>query len=507
MNAKLSIIPEPAHIEYTKGFFKNLDNLVFQVDEKYEELIENLISRLNKYLDHEIELVDDDFKNEITVKVVFDEMVPHDEGYKMIINQKGITLNARSEKGVFYGFQTLQQLILINTQIPCCNIIDYPRFSWRGFMLDEARHFFGIEEVKKLLDVISLYKFNIFHWHLTDDQGWRIEIDEFPLLNEISSKRKGTSKGSRKLMADLDGDNNKINWTSVSGLYSKNQIREIIRYAKERFITIIPEIDFPGHVQAVLAAYPELSCTGGPFEVSVKFGVHKDVFCIGKEKVFDFSKKVFQEIMSLFPSKIIHAGGDEVPVRRYKNCPDCQALMKKAHLTNEKQLQPCFTNKIAKFLNDNDRILMGWNEILDDRLPDDIISQFWAGDFNITLDQIKKGRKTVMSDMRFVYLDYPYKLIPISQTYSYEPIPEKLAQDYRANILGVEACLWSEYVPDSETLEYQVFPRLIAVAETGWTLKDNKNYDSFKKRMHFALGILETMKLNYAKSDDFEIKY
>jgi len=507
MNELVNIIPYPVNVKYDNGYFTLLDEIIIQFDESLIKVANYLKNFAINYLNVNFKFSQSSAKHDKLIQIILsDEEIPP-EGYLLNIKSDSIQIMAKTSKGAFYGIQSLIQLLFSDSKIPCVSIIDYPRFSWRGFMLDEARHFFGMEEVKRLLDALALYKFNIFHWHLTDDQGWRIEIDEFPLLSEISSKRKGTSKGSRKLMADLDGNNNKINWTPVSGLYSKNQIREIIRYAKERFITIIPEIDFPGHVQAVLAAYPELSCTGGPFEVSVKFGVHKDVFCIGKEKVFDFSKKVFQEIMSLFPSKIIHAGGDEVPIRRYKNCPNCQALMKKEHLPNEKQLQPYFTDKIAKFFNNNDRILMGWNEILDDKLPEEVISQFWAGDFNVALKHLKKGRKTVMSDMRFVYLDYPYKLIPISQTYSYEPIPEKLAQDYRANILGVEACLWSEYVPDNETLEYQVFPRLIAVAETGWTLKDNKNYDSFKKRMPFALDILETMKINYAKSDDFEIQY
>ena len=507
MNELVNIIPYPVNVKYDKGYFTLSDEIIIQFDEKFIKVANYLKDFAKNYLHINFGFSQPYSKHEKLLQIIqSDEEIPP-EGYLLNINHDSIQIGAKTSKGAFYGIQSLIQLVINDSKIPNVSIIDYPRFVWRGFMLDEARHFFGMQEVKRLLDVMALYKFNIFHWHLTDDQGWRIEIDEFPLLSEISSKRKGTSKGSRKLMADLDGDNKKIDWIPVSGLYSKNQIREIIRYANDRFITVIPEIDFPGHVQAVLAAYPELSCTGGPFEVSVKFGVHKDVFCIGKEKVFDFSKKVFQEIMKLFPSKIIHAGGDEVPVRRYKNCLDCQALMKREHLTDEKQLQPYFTDKIARFFNENDRILMGWNEILNDKLPLDIISQFWAGDFNITLEHLKKGRKTVMSDMRYVYLNYPYKLNPISQTYNYDPIPEKLARDYHANILGIEACLWSEYVPDIETLEYQVFPRLIAVAETGWTLKENKNYDSFENRMPFTLKILETMKVKYAKSDNFEIQY
>ena len=507
MNELVNIIPYPVNVKYVDGYFTLLNEIFIQFDEDFIKAANYLKNFAKNYLNLTLEFSHSSSKHDKMIQIILsDEGVPP-EGYLLVIKSDSIQIRAKTSKGAFYGIQSLIQLLISGSKIPCVSIIDYPRFSWRGFMLDEARHFFGIREVKKLLDIMALYKFNIFHWHLTDDQGWRIEIDQFPLLNEISSKRKGTSKGSRKLIADLDGGDKKINGIPVSGLYTKSQIKEIIRYANERFITVIPEVDFPGHVQAVLAAYPELSCTGGPFEVSVKFGVHKDVLCIGKEKVLNFSKKIFQEIMSLFPSKIIHAGGDEVPVRRYKNCPDCQALLKREHLNDEKQLQPYFTDKIARFFNENDRILMGWNEILDDELPENVISQFWAGDFNNTLEHLKKGRKTVMSDMRFVYLNYPYKLTPISQTYNYEPIPKILAHDYHVNILGVEACLWSEYVPDAKTLEHQVFPRLIAVSETGWTLKENKSFDSFEYRLPFTLKILEKMKINYAKSNNFEIQY
>jgi hexosaminidase len=505
LNEFVNIIPCPVNVKYDEGYFTLSAEIDIQFDEDLIKEARYLKDFAKNYLNFNFGLSQSSFKNDKLIEIILsDENIPS-EGYLLNIKSDSIQIKAKTSKGAFYGIQSLIQLLIRETKISCAKIIDYPRFSWRGFMLDEARHFFGMEEVKKLLDVMALYKFNIFHWHLTDDQGWRIEIDEFPLLNEISSKRKGTSTGSRKLMADLDGDNKKINGVPVSALYTKSQIKEIIRYANDRFITIIPEVDFPGHVQAVLAAYPELSCTGGPFEVSVKFGVHKDVFCIGKEKTFDFSKKIFKEIISLFPSKIIHTGGDEVPVRRYKSCPDCQALMKNEQMTDEKQLQPYFTARLAKFLEENNRILMGWNEILNDDLPEKEISQFWAGDFNITVDHIKKGRKTVMSDMRFVYLNYPYKLTSISKTYNYEPIPENLTPIYHKNVLGIEACLWTEYVPDINTLEYQVFPRLIAISETGWTSKENKNYDSFKQRLPFSLKMLEKMKVMYAKSEEYEI--
>ncbi len=511
MAQKVMIIPEPVLTQVKEGYF-HLDNKTHILhDDQCAQIAAYLQKFMYSYckLNTPIDRLDSESKAIKSITISIDPTLSDllNEAYVLRVNEKGIIINSNTLQGNFYGIQTLKQLISKSFKIPCLEIEDYPRFSWRGFMLDEARHFFGMDEVKKILDSMALFKLNVFHWHLTDDQGWRIEIKHYPLLQEISSRREGTNTDKRKLMSDLQKDQSKTDKILVSGFYTQAQIKEIIQYATDRFITIIPEIDFPGHVQAVLAAFPELSCTGGPFEVSQNFGVHKDVFCIGKEEVFEFSKNVLIEVMNLFPSTLIHTGGDEVPIRRYKRCVNCQKLIKKEGLKNENQLQPYFTGKISKFIEEKGHRLMGWNEILNDDLGENAICQFWAGDFSMTIDHIKKGRDTIMSDMRYTYLNYPYKLTLTEQSYEYDPIPEDLPIEYHRHVLGIEACLWTEYIKNDEILEYQTFPRLLAIAETGWTLKRNKNLDSFMERLNILLKMLDYYKINYAKNGDFEVQF
>jgi hexosaminidase len=362
-------------------------------------------------------------------------------------------------------------------------------------MLDESRHFFGKDIVKKLLDQMARLKLNKFHWHLTDDQGWRIEIKKYPLLTEIGSKRKGTITPRNK----LDG-------IPVSGFYTQNDLKEIIAYAAERFIVIIPEIDVPGHTTALLASYPELSCTDGPFEVSTHFGIHKEVCCIGKEETFEVVQGILNEIIEIFPSEIIHTGGDETPTRRWKRCPICQERLEKEELEKEGDLQIYFTNRIADYLSSKGRRLMGWNEILNEKLSNKAVCQYWTFNFDTVLDHIRKGRDVIMSEMSAVYLNYPYKLIPLSKTYLYDPIPKNLEEKYHSYILGLEACLWAEFIPNIKRLEWQAFPRLIAVAETGWTPKKKKNFQSFLMRLDFYLKRLSYNEINFAKKEEFEKK-
>jgi hexosaminidase len=369
-------------------------------------------------------------------------------------------------------------------------------------MLDEARHFFGEEVVKKILDIMALLKLNTLHWHLTDDQGWRVEIKKYPLLTEISSKREGTIisqrflRSNQKIKAPIDA-------IPVSGYYTQQDLRELIQYATERFITIIPELDFPGHTTAALAAYPDLSCTGGPFKVSTRFGIHKDVLCIGKEKVFEFIQNVLNEIIEIFPSNIIHIGGDEAPNRRWKKCLDCQARIKDESLGSVDNLQVYFTNRITDYLGSKGKRIIGWNEILNDDLINNALCQYWINNFDKVLEHIRKGREVVMSEMKALYFDYPYRLIPLHQTYNYDPIPSNLEEKFHKNILGLEACLWTEYVKNKDKLEWQTFPRLIAVAETGWTPKNKRNFESFLSRLERFLPLLSALDVNYPKKEEF----
>lgn len=485
----LKIIPQPNKIEI-KGETLTLDeNFHILVSKETENLGLILKKMILPALDLDIEMESSDLDRagskiiRLTINDKYENL--GEEGYSLKINNDNIHLCANKEAGIFYAIQSLNQLLFpyINSNqidshkifLSCLSIEDYPRFKWRGFMLDEARHFQGREIVKKILDIMALLKLNIFHWHLTDDQGWRIQIKKYPELTEIGSKRTGTQIGG------FIGK--KIDPTPHEGYYKQDEIQEIIEFAKERYIEIIPEIEMPGHCSAALTTYPALSCTGGPFEIPQTFGIKKDVFCMGKEKVFQFLSEVLDEIIELFPSNIVHIGGDEVPKDRWKECPDCQKRVEEENLEDVKQLQSYFTNRIAKYLSSKGYLTMGWNQIINEKLIDEVIVQYWMGSKKKIRENLENGRKFVMSKFGHVYLDYKYEFTPLRKSYKYEPIPKKLDEKFHEKVLGIEAPLWTEWVPNHRRLFWQVFPRLTAVAETGWTLRENKDYNSFKKRL------------------------
>ncbi len=500
--SEISIIPEPVKIIPEDGEFILTNKTVILTDAQLKKNAEFLKKILTQATGFNLPIKEipprDKDSNVIILKVNDNNKKLKPEGYSLHISPTEINISAITPAGVFYGIQTLLQILPPEIEssnatnlvwaILCVKIEDYPRFPWRGFMLDESRHFFGKDVVKKLLDQMARLKFNKFHWHLTDDQGWRIEIKKYPLLTEIGSKRKGTITPQNR----LDG-------IPVSGFYSQNDLKEIIDYAAERFITIIPEIDVPGHTTAFIASYPELSCTGGPFEVSTHFGIHREVLCIGKEKTFQVVQDIFDEIIEIFPSEIIHTGGDETPTRRWKRCPDCQTRLNKEGLEKLGDLQVYFTNRIADYLSSQGCRLMGWNEILNEKLSKNAVCQYWFGQILEVIDHIRNGRDVIMSEMTAVYLNYPYKITPLIKTYQYDPIPNDLEEKYHQYILGIEACLWAEFVKDRKRLEWQVFPRLIAVAETGWTPKKKKNFNSFEKRLDSYLKRLEISGINYGQ--------
>ncbi len=515
---ELSIIPEPVNISSKEGAFTLNKKTLILTDLKLiaiaEQLKQVLLSTLGLNIAIKEDLQTKESNNVIILKTVNNEKQLKHESYSLIVSQDRIEIVASTPNGVFYGIQTMRQLIPLEAiggkninlefSIPCVVIEDYPRFKWRGFMLDVGRHFFTKSEVKKVLDLMAFLKLNKFHFHLTEDQGWRVEIKKYPLLTEIGSKREGTiaSQGSfrsnRKNKVPLDG-------VPVSGYYTQQDLIELIQYATERFITIIPELDFPGHTTAALAAYPELSCTGGPFKVSTRFGIHKEVLCIGKEKVFEFTQNVLNEIIEIFPSKIIHIGGDEAPKKRWKNCLDCQARIKNEELGSVENLQVYFTNRIADYLESKGKQIIGWNEILNDKLNENAICHYWTANLKQVLEHARLGREVVMSEMSAVYLNYPYKIIPLERSYNYEPIPNELEAKYHDKILGIEACLWTEFVKNKKTLEWQAFPRLIAIAETGWIPKNKKNFKTFQKRLETFNKWLDFFKVSYAKKEEFDI--
>ncbi|NVM01693.1 MAG: beta-N-acetylhexosaminidase [Candidatus Helarchaeota archaeon] len=507
----ISIIPKPVKMTVSSGQFTLNNETKILVDEncrangEYLKRILAPATGFNIPIEDSTKASSED--NIIMLKLDSKQKTINQEGYILKITQNAITLSAHASSGIFYGIQSLRQLFSENIEtpkfvdnidwtIPCVVIRDYPRFKWRGFMLDVGRHFFGREVIKQILDVMALLKMNVFHWHLTEDQGWRIEIKKYPKLISIGSKRKETQIGHFS-SKESDG-------IPHEGYFTQDDIKEIISYATERFITIIPEIEMPGHSKAALASYPELSCSGGPFEVATFFGIHKDVYCAGKEIVFDFLQSVLDEIMNLFPSDIIHIGGDEVPKNRWKKCTDCQNRIKREGLKDENDLQVYFINRIAAYLTSHGRRVIGWNEILHDGLEENVIGQYWTGLKSIIRKHLGKGRNFVMSNVSHLYLDYNYKTISLSKFYAYDPILKRLEEQFHRNILGIEAPMWTEWPQNKEQLYKFIFPRLIAVAETCWTPKENKNFASFKNRLKSFLKRLDVNGINYAKLEEIK---
>ena len=371
-------------------------------------------------------------------------------------------------------------------------IEDCPRFKWRSFMLDEARYFKGMKQVKMLLDEMAFLKMNVFHWHLVDDQGWRIEIKKYPKLTEIGSKRKSTQIGPLQWESPIQSAE------PHEGFYSQEEIKEIIAYAKERHITVVPEIEMPGHSTAAIAAYPWLGTSGKQIEVPIKFGVGKDVYNVANPRVTEFLKDVLDEVMALFPSEVIHIGGDEVKYNHWKSSAFVQKYMKENNLSTPADLQVYFTNGISKYLQSKGRRMMGWNEIMGhnlhhyqdkndtkttEQLAQESIIHFWKGDVELATTAASSGYEIVNSLHNFTYLDYRYKNLPLSKAYSFDPVPEKLDQKYHDKVIGLGCQMWGEWIPTDGDMHYKVFPRIAAFAEIGWTEKKNKKFSTFKKSL------------------------
>ncbi|MBN1330563.1 MAG: beta-N-acetylhexosaminidase [Candidatus Heimdallarchaeota archaeon] len=482
----LPLIPKPIVVNVIPCTFQFTKDLKIFVINELENIGKQLQTYLSAKVGWKIPLVKKKDTEKLIVLEYNDDLTLPREGYHIKADEESIYITGVHAQGIFYGTQTLKQLMVLKDEnkeddkekiweMPCVLIRDYPRFKWRGFMLDEARHFMGVKAVKRILDLMCFHKLNVFHWHLVDDQGWRIEIKKYPKLTEISSKRKLVAKREEQPF-----DENK---TIYGGFYSQEEIKEILTYAQERFIEVVPEIEMPGHCVATLVAYPELGCVNGPTAVPTRWGIFKDVYCPGKEHVYEFLKNVLKEIMELFPSKLIHIGGDEVIKARWRKCFDCQAKIKKENLSNVKELQTYLTNYFAKYLESKSWHLIGWNQILDENLSNNAISQYWFGKKKTLLYYLRKGRKTIMSNYLHTYLDHPYRIISVKKAYEFEPIPNKLEHEFHKYILGLEAPLWTERITSLERLDYQVFPRLTAYAETAWTPKAQKNFKSFFARL------------------------
>jgi hexosaminidase len=389
--------------------------------------------------------------------------------------------------------------------VPACEIKDYPRFSYRGMHLDVGRHFFPPEDVKRYIDMIALHKMNTFHWHLTEDQGWRIEIKKYPKLTQVGAFRKETLVGS--------GDKQPFVYDGkpYGGFYTQDEVRDIVAYAKSKFVTIIPEIEMPGHALAALASYPGLSCTGGPFDVYTRWGVVSDVYCAGKEDTFNFLQDVLTEVISLFPGKYIHIGGDECPKTRWEKCPLCQKRIKEEGLKDEHELQSYFIQRIEKFLISKDRKLIGWDEILEGGLAPEATVMSWRGTAG-GIAAAQQKHYVIMTPDKYVYLDYyqcdpsdqPLAIggyLPLERVYSYNPMPSELTPEEQKYILGIQGNVWTEYIGTRDYLDYMAYPRMLAIAETGWTPDRLKDFEDFLARFDVLKKRYDAMGINYFKGE------
>lgn len=433
------------------------------------------------------------------------------EAYKLIVNDKRVCISGASEAGVFYGIQTLRKSLPvvqdINVNLSAVEIYDKPRFAYRGAMLDVARHFYTVDEVKTFIDMLALHNINRFHWHLTDDQGWRIEIKKYPKLMSVASERKETVVG-RWYSGIYDGK-------PYGGYYTQDELRDVIDYAAKRHITIIPEVDLPGHMQAALTAYPELGCTGGPYEVRTIWGVSQDVLCVGNDFTLQFVKDVLSEVADIFPSEYIHIGGDECPKVRWEKCPKCQERIKSLGLksdakhTKEQRLQSYMIQEAAKYLKEKGKRIIGWTEILEGGLVPDATLMSWIGESG-GIEAAHQHHDVIMTPNTYLYFDYyqskkvedePLAIggyLPIEKTYNYEPMPKELTKEEQQYIKGVQANLWTEYIPVFSQVQYMVLPRLGAVAEVQWTDPSKKDYKGFLRRVPHLVAVYDCYGWNYA---------
>lgn len=496
----IRIIPQPREIKTGQGIFtlSSQTRILYTAESKSTAVY--LQNQLEHILGSSLGIYESTIPEKGSIHFKQDKNFDR-EAYELIISKKGIQVNASGNTGWFYGVQSLIQLLpslvspaepLTSVEIPVLTIKDAPRFSWRAFMLDEARYFKGMDQVKMLLDEMALLKMNVFHWHLTDDQGWRIEIKKYPLLTEIGSKRISTQVGPLKWKSPIQSGE------PHEGFYTQEEIREIVSYAKDRHITIVPEIEMPGHSTAAIASYAQLGTAKQKIEVPIRFGVGKDVYDVSDPEVYRFLTDVLDEVMELFPSKVIHIGGDEVKYDHWKNSESVQKYMKEKGLATPADLQIFFTNSISAYLQNKGRRMMGWNEIMGHKLHEyqdaadtessqklagGTIIHFWKGDIKLLTLAAANGYDVVNSLHSSTYLDYDYHSIPLSKAYAFDPIPEGLDPKYQDKVIGTGCQMWGEWIPFNGEMHFMVFPRIAAYAEVGWTEKKNKDFESFKKAL------------------------
>ena len=508
-DANYNVVPLPKSVVMAKGLPFNLTNATTIVYEGTNPEMKRNARFLSEYIQQasgiKTTVLDKRDKKAAAIVLTIDPKVAGAEAYRLSVNNKQVTIAASTPAGVFYGIQTLRKSLPVQTTgeaitLPAVTVADAPRFGYRGMMLDCARHFFPLSFVKKFIDILAMHNMNVFHWHLTEDQGWRLEIKSHPELTAKSSMRSGTVIGHNATVDDS---------IPHGGFYTQQEAREIVEYARQRHITVIPEIDMPGHMLAALAAYPELGCTGGPYEVGHRWGVYKDVLCLGKESTYKFVQDVIDEVVDIFPAKYFHIGGDESPTVMWEKCPKCLQKAKDEN-TDIKHLQQYFTNRVEKYLNGKGKSIIGWDEILEGKINQSATIMSWRG-VEPGLKAAKQGHDVIMTPSSHVYFDhYQAKdtkhepdaiggCSPVEKVYSYEPLPDTLSAEAKNRIKGVQANLWTEYIPFTTQAEYMVLPRMAALAEVQWTPVAKKNFDDFSKRALRLSDLYDRYGYQYAR--------
>lgn len=504
--ANLPIIPLPQKTVSQHGYFKLHPQVKIYTEDAASQnnanlLIAALASTQNWQLKLHQGLPAKNARNVIVFRTP-KQSATADESYQLNILSHGVEL-VGSEHGQFYALQSLLQLLPLQRQaqlqLPLIQIQDQPRFAWRGMHLDVGRHMFSVDFIKKLLDQMAVYKLNTFHWHLTEDQGWRIEIKRYPKLTEIGGFRKQTTKDRNYQPYIGDGE-------AYGGFYTQEQIKDVVAYAKSKHISVVPEIELPGHSLAALAAYPELACTPGPFEVGTNWGVFEDIYC-PSEQTFAFLENVLTEVIDLFPSPYIHIGGDEAPKTRWKASPLAQEVMRREGLKNEEELQSYFIRRVEKFINSKGKRLIGWDEILEGGLAPNATVMSWRGEEG-GIAAAKEGHEVIMSPTSWCYFDAGqgpkeqelWQLggeISMEKVYSYNPVPKDLTVAQQSMIRGVQANVWTEYLRTSEKVEYMVFPRILAMAEVAWSAQEQRQFGNFEQRIAAHYPRLSAQKIGY----------
>lgn len=507
---EINIIPQPSLVKRAVGSFQiNISTKIVLKSDSINKSAAFLNQYLQQFYGFQLPVVTNkgNLRNNAIILSCKKSNFPAIAGaYKMEIKKDNIYIEGKDDNGVFYAIQSLIQLLPFektkNLSVPQLEIIDSARFAYRGMHLDVGRHFFPVEYIKKYIDYIAMYKMNTFHWHLTEDQGWRIEIKKYPELTRIGAYRNGTIIGR---YPGIGNDN-----IRYGGFYTQEQIKEVVKYAADRYITIIPEIELPGHSCAALTAYPELGCTGGPYKVQGTWGVFDDVYCAGNEHTFQFLEDVLDEVMQLFPSKYIHIGGDECPKTSWIKCPKCQQRIKDNNLKDEHELQSYFIQRIEKYINSKGRQIIGWDEILEGGLAPNASVMSWRGEEG-GIAAAKQKHQVIMTPGTYCYFDHSQTknedsvtiggFLPIEQVYSYEPIPAALTDSESKYVLGAQANVWTEYIGNEKKLEYTIFPRMSALSEVLWSSKQNRNWNDFQSRLQNEFKRYDWWNVHYSTTN------